>query len=385
MVPGSTSELRASALRASLARAREPRATTPGSDSETLRRSYLDLLKLSLCDLTGTTTVSVGPTPDGSVVARELSGEQRRLRAVGLDWPLQGVSMSGLRRLDDLQACVDSIVRDGVDGDLIEAGTWRGGATILMRAVLDTAGEERERTVWVADSFQGFPESESEAPDQVRFATYLRAFEFLSVPIEEVRDNFARFGLERGVRFVPGFFKDTLPELTDGRWALVRLDGDTYEATKVALECLYPGLAPGGYLIVDDYAVEECRRAVHEYREEHGISEPIEEIDWTCVRWRAGDEAGPTTAAAGDAEAPEAVEIPAAPSPRVPSVREVELTFENEGLRERLEHAEAEIARLVAESGRLRESYERSLSWGATRPLRWGARLARSLAARRSR
>ena len=372
-------------MRSSLARAREPRAAAPGSDPEALRRAYLDLLKLSLCDLTGTTTVSVGPTPDGSVVARELSGVQRRVRAVGLDWPLQGVSMAGLRRLDDLQACVDSIVHDGVEGDVIEAGSWRGGATILMRAALDTTGEDSERTVWVADSFQGFPEPETDAADQVRFANYLRAFEFLSVPLEEVRDNFVRFGVERGVRFVPGFFNNTLHDLTDRRWALVRLDGDTYEATRVALECLYPGLAPGGYLIVDDYAVEECSRAVHEYRDEHGITEPIVEVDWTCVRWRRGDEAGPSPAGAADVEAEEEVDIPPAPSPRVPSVREVELTFETDTLRERLERANAEAARIAAESARLRESYERSLSWRATRPLRSGARLARSLAARRSR
>jgi O-methyltransferase len=386
MVLRATSEERAAALRSSLARAREPRAAAPRSDSEALRRAYLDLLKLCPCDLTDTTTVSVGPTPDGSVVARELSGEQRRLRAVGLDWPLQGISMSGLRRLDDLQACVDSVVRDGVDGDLIEAGTWRGGATILMRAALDTASDARERTVWVADSFQGFPEPETEAPDQVRFTTFLRAFDFLSVSEEEVRDNFARFGLECGVRFVPGFFNDTLPELTGESWALVRLDGDTYDATRVALECLYPGLAPGGYLIVDDYgAFEECRRAVDEYRDEHGIGEPIEEVDWTCVRWRRGDDARPSAAAAGDAKEPQPVEIPPAPSPRVPSAREVELGLENQALRERLARTEADLAQIAAESGELRESYERSLSWRATRPLRSGARLGRWLAARRSR
>lgn len=384
MAPDSRTDERAAALRSSLATAREPRAATPGPDREALRRSYLDLLKLSLCDLTGTTTVSVGPTPDGSVVARELSGEQRRVRAVGLDWPLQGVSMAGLRRLDDLQDCVDSITRDAVEGDLIEAGTWRGGATILMRAALDTAEEERERTVWVADSFQGFPEAEAEAPEEMELATYLRAFEFLSVPLEEVRGNFARFGVEDGVRFVPGFFKDTLHELTDRAWALVRLDGDTYEATRVALECLYPGLAPGGYLIVDDYAIEECSRAVHEYRDEHGITEPIEEVDWTCVRWRRGEAEEPAPHSGG-AEEQQTVDIPPAPSPRVPSVREVELTFENRGLREQLERAEAESARATAETGLLRDSYERSLSWRATQPLRSGARLARSLAERRSR
>ena len=383
MVTRSTPEERAAALRSSLARAREPKAVGPAAERESLRRAYLELLKLALCDLTASTTISVSPTPDGSVVARELSGEQRRLRAVGLDWPLQGVSMSGLRRLDDLQACVDSIVRDRVDGDLIEAGTWRGGATILMRAALDTAGEGRDRTVWVADSFQGFPESETEAPDEVRFTKFLRAFDFLSVSVDEVQGNFARFGLDRGVEFVKGYFKDTLPGLSGGGWALVRLDGDTYDATRVALECLYPGLQPGGYLIVDDYgAFEECRRAVDEYREEHGITEVMQEVDWTCVRWRKGDESSAPTTADGEDDEPEAVEIPPAPSPRVPNAHEVDLELENAALRKRLSLAEAEVGRLTVESGELRASYERSLSWRATRPLRSGARVVRSIAAR---
>lgn len=389
-VQRSTSADREAALRSSLARVREPRAAPPGPEPESLRRSYLDLLKLCLCDLTGTTTLSVGPTPDGSVVARELSGEQRRLRAIGLDWPMQGITMSGLRRLDDLQACVEAIVRDGVEGDVIEAGAWRGGATILMRATLDSSGDSRDRTVWVADSFQGFPESETDAPDQVRFTTFLRALDFLAVSMEEVRENFARFGLERGVRFVPGFFKDTLPELTGRRWAVVRLDGDTYDATRVALECLYPGLSSGGYLIIDDYgAFEECRKAVDEFRHEHGITEPIEEVDWTCVRWRRGDEATemPEATESSPEESDELapVEISPAPSPRVPTVREMELRLEAEELRKRLATAEAETAQAVAQSGELRKHYEESMSWRVTRPLRSGTRMARSFASRRSR
>jgi O-methyltransferase len=388
-VQRSTPADREVALRSSLARAREPRAAAPGPDEDALRRAYLELLKLCLCDLAGTTTLSVGPTPDGTVVARELSGEQRRLRAVGLDWPLQGITMSGLRRLDDLQECVDAIVRDEVEGDVIEAGAWRGGATILMRAALDSSRDRRDRTVWVADSFQGFPESEDEVPEHVRFRTFLRAFDFLAVSLEEVQDNFGRFGLESGVRFVPGFFKETLPQLTDGRWAIVRLDGDTYEATRVALECLYPGLSPGGFLIVDDYgAFEECRRAVDEYRSEHGITEPIEEVDWTCVRWRRGAASAETSgvpSTSGEAVEPEAVEIPPAPSPRVPTAREMELQLETDDLRARLASAEEEAARAAAASDSLRRAYERSLSWQVTRPLRSSARVVRSLSVRRSR
>ena len=72
----------------------------------------------------------------------------------GLDWPFSGLTMIGLVRLDDLQACIEAAVADGVEGDVIEAGTWRGGAAILARAALDSLGAD-ERTVWVAPILSG--------------------------------------------------------------------------------------------------------------------------------------------------------------------------------------------------------------------------------------
>ncbi len=189
--------------------------------------------------------------------------------------------MVGLNRLDDLQACVEQVVRDGVPGDLIETGTWRGGASLLMRATLDSLGAG-DRTVVLADSFQGF------RPTTIRVTSTRPTSWRRRV---RGRGGFARLGLDGGVRFVPGFFEETLPRLAGERWSVVRLDGDTYEATWLALESLYPTLAPGGHLIVDDYrVVPECARAVDEFRERHGIREPLHDVDWTCVRWRREDD-----------------------------------------------------------------------------------------------
>ena len=135
---------------------------------------------------------------------------------------------------------------DGVPGDLIEAGAWRGGSSILMRAALDSAEDPAERTVWVADSFEGFRAPEDEAEDRGGLNTQLSAFEILSVPLDEVAENFKRLGLEDGVRFVKGYFEETLPPLRGERqWALIRLDGDTYEATRTTLDALYEGPVPG--------------------------------------------------------------------------------------------------------------------------------------------
>jgi O-methyltransferase len=321
--------------RAQLATSREPRADGPRPDTEGLRRAYLSLLKLCLCDLAGPSTISVGAMPDGTVLSRELRGDDRRIRSAGLDWPLQGLTMVGLDRLDDLQACVETVVADRIAGDVIEAGSWRGGASILMRATLDSLGEAR--TVWFADSFQGFP------PDEpAEGGTSLAAYDFLAAPLEEVRESFARLGCADGVRFVPGFFAATLPALPETDWAIVRLDADTYEPTRLALQCLYPRLAGGGYLIVDDYgSFAGCRRAVDEFRAEHGITEPIEPVDATGVRWRRKSTA--PLAVERPAPAPEPAAARRTPERHVPTVREVELAHEVGDLRAQLDAARAQV------------------------------------------
>jgi O-methyltransferase len=307
--------------------ARAIEAPGPGPGPEQLRTAYLELLKLSLCDLAGANTQTAYLSYDKTLVySRPPTEEEIRFRAVGKDWPLHGLTMTGLTRLDDLQACVEAVVTDGVRGDLIEAGVWRGGASMLMRATLDSLGET-ERTVWLADSFQGFP-----SPDAERFPADtgldLSPHEFLSVPVDEVRSYFARLGLDHDLRFVEGFFHETMPRLRGGRWAIARLDGDTYESTWVSLEALYPGLARGGYLIIDDYGfVPACRQAVEDYRREHGIDEEIVEVDWNCARWRRESEPAPVDA--GPPEVPEPAEgnrgTSRSGSSRVATQRELEL------------------------------------------------------------
>jgi O-methyltransferase len=323
--------------RAQLEAIAEPRAAGPGPDVLRMRRAYLDLLKLCLCDLAGTSTTSVGALEDGVVFSREMSGAEARLRAAGMDWPLHGLTMLGLTRLDDLQECVEDVHGAGVRGDVIEAGSWRGGASMLMRAALDTLGDER--TVFVADSFCGFPQAgvDEDSPDQ-------RGFEFLAASFDGVRASFERFGLTSGVQFVPGFFEETLQGLAEQRWAIVRLDADSYSATRHALRWLYPNLEVGGHLIVDDYlAFPGCRRAIDEFRAEHGIEEPIHEVDWTCVRWRReSDHSIALPEAAVSNEPPAPVHTPS-PTVAVPTAHELELEKENARLRELLGNAQAQI------------------------------------------
>ena len=78
------------------------------------------------------------------------------LRSIGRDWPARADSMIGLARMDNIQHCVEAVLRDDIPGDLIETGVWRGGGTIFMRGFL-AAHDITDRLVWVADSFDGIP------------------------------------------------------------------------------------------------------------------------------------------------------------------------------------------------------------------------------------
>src|ERR1700686_3778706 len=148
-------------------------------------------------------------------------------RAEGKDWPADAETMIGRKRLDNIESLVGDVIDRGVPGDLLEAGVWRGGAAILMRAVLRACGDT-QRVVWAADSFQGLPR-----PDATRFpadGTYQSLQIDIAVPLEAVKANFARYGLlDDQVRFLVGWFSDTLPSDPVERLAVLRLDGDMYQ------------------------------------------------------------------------------------------------------------------------------------------------------------
>lgn len=232
------------------------------------------------------------------IVPVRTGGRTARDRAEGRDWPVFAQTMIGTARLDSLQACIDEILRARVPGDLLEAGVWRGGAAIFMRGVLKARGDS-ERCVWVCDSFAGLPKADSSVPADADGEPW-HTLKPLRVSLEDVQANFARYGLlDDQVQFAKGWFKDTLPALSDRTFALIRLDGDMYGSTMDTLTALYPSLAPGGYLVVDDYYVPACRQAVNDYRAANNIDEPIQKVDWTGVLWRK--ESAPPSMVAGDA------------------------------------------------------------------------------------
>lgn len=204
----------------------------------------------------------------------------------GRNYSADSETMIGMKRLDNLQHCVSDVLANKVPGDLIETGVWRGGAAMFMRAILRAHGDT-ERKVWVADSFQGLPKPEPGRYPADRDDRLWRRTGLI-VSLEEVKGNFARYGLlDDQVEFLAGWFADTLPTAPIERLAVLRLDGDMYQSTMEALEALYPKLSVGGYVIIDDFGViAGCRQAVSDFRAGRAIADEMHPIDASGVYWQ---------------------------------------------------------------------------------------------------
>lgn len=223
---------------------------------------YLDLLKVCL-----TRTM-------------DLKDDELSRRVEGLDWPLTAETMISYKRLDNLRELVSKVVVENIEGDLIETGVWRGGASIFMKAILYTL--ESKKKIYACDSFQGFPKSTNVLDDEFDFLEDAK----FSVSVDDVKRNFAKYDLlDDNVVFVKGWFAETLPTL-QGTFSLIRLDGDLFSSTNDALRTLYPKLVDGGFCIIDDYSLSPCKAAVDSYRALRNINEPMVTIDHSAVYWR---------------------------------------------------------------------------------------------------
>jgi len=252
------------------------------ADAHRLRTAYLDLMRDSLIGRLN---------EDPPLPASKVDGYKHDHREFGWDWPSQAPSMIGARRMNNVRSECERVLRAGVPGDFMETGVWRGGACIMMRAVLRAYGITHRRVI-AADSFAGFPPP---APGiQADASFHLHTFDDFAVPLETVKWTFARYGLlDEQVIFLKGLFKDTLPTAPVETLAVLRLDGDMYESTRDGLVNLYHKLSVGGALIADDYFLFECQRsAVDEFRAQHGITDPIVQIDDYGGYWIKGSDGG---------------------------------------------------------------------------------------------
>jgi O-methyltransferase len=205
-------------------------------------------------------------------------------------------TMTGELRLQSLVDAVRYCVRRGIPGSFAECGVWRGGSVLAMILALQDEPVE-ERDIYLYDTFEGMtaPTEHDVSPlDPPALETWEiaeqsdeRAWKELFAPEHFNEETVRRTLLETGypaerLHFVSGRVEDTLPASGPGPLALLRLDTDWYESTRHEMEHLYPLLAPGGVLIIDDYGHwEGARRAVEEYFEAHGSPLLLSRIDYT--------------------------------------------------------------------------------------------------------
>ena len=295
---------------------------------------YLDLMKRSVTNiLYEDAPLAFYDQHQQPVMA---NGFDLKRRVHGEDLPTLALTMVGMKRLDNLQDCIEKAIQNDIPGDVVETGVLCGGASIFARSVLRAHGVT-DRRVFVCDAFvppqpplprwkanvvgsiiqvvasvpsrtwqrrvlkrlqsqakEGmFPLCEDPSDELVGFFMWLiRHPQVLlcqrATGLSNVRSHFARFGLlDEQVVFLKGFFSETLPDAPIEQVAVLRLDGDTYESTMDVLEILYPKLSPGGFCIIDDFhAFSDCRRAVEEYRAAQHIHDEIQPIDHVGVFWQ---------------------------------------------------------------------------------------------------
>jgi hypothetical protein len=201
-------------------------------------------------------------------------------------------TMTSVERLYALYQATRYVVSSGIEGDVVETGVWKGGSCMLVAETLLGLGDCRR--ILLFDTFAGHPRPDAERDvdlwgnraiaDWERQRIDEQSSEWASVSLEQVRGNLGRTGYpaERLV-FVKGMVEETLAHNLPERVALLRLDTDWYESTRVALAQLYPRLSPGGLLIVDDYGhYRGQRQAVDEYFDATGDRPLLHRIDYSC-------------------------------------------------------------------------------------------------------
>ncbi len=186
----------------------------------------------------------------------------------------QPYTMTSFARGLALFRAVRHIVQNRIQGDIVECGVWRGGSIMIAMATLRLFNAA-DRRVWLFDTFEGMTEPSAVDVDNRGQAAAVLLETMPKDPggiicyasLEEVKNNVALVGYPADlVQYVVGDIRKTIHEVDMNPVALLRLDTDWYDSTKLEMDKLYPHLVPGGVLIVDDYGHwAGSRQAVDEY------------------------------------------------------------------------------------------------------------------------
>ena len=201
-------------------------------------------------------------------------------------------TMTSSERIWSLLKAVDYIVDQPIPGDFVECGVWRGGSVMAMAHRLQERGQT-DRNLWLYDTYEGMTPPTQEDIEATTGATAQQLLEATDIAdgnnvwcvadLDDVTANITSTGYPLDhVTFVKGDVAVTLHEQAPESIALLRLDTDWYESTRVGLELLYPRLALGGVCILDDYGHwQGARKAVDDYFDQQGFRPLMHPIDFS--------------------------------------------------------------------------------------------------------
>jgi O-methyltransferase len=255
---------------------------SPGDNKVRARQVYLQMIQgLILGTSFGEFEQRVETDSNGRKNALELNTSER-LR--GEDTPYLGLTSIGAKRLGNIEQLIAQCMKYHVAGGFVEAGGWRGGASIYARAIFRAYELGKTRPVILCDAFGTFlPQNYSHHPREQQLTSYHQADDI------EVANYFKQYNLlDHHVYFAKGLFNDTMPIVADRmeKIAILRIDTSIYQSTMDVLYHLYAKVSTGGFVIIDDWEGYDTKEAVSHFFQVHGISPNILPIDHHSVYWK---------------------------------------------------------------------------------------------------
>eukprot|EP00959_Pyramimonas_sp_CCMP1952_P375612 7866949-Pyramimonas_sp.AAC.1 len=205
------------------------------------------------------------------------------------------LTMVSTPRILNVRDAALDVIRRGIPGDFVETGTWKGGCSIVMRAVNLVFGDITCRGNWLFDTFNGLPRHTIKDLDvdtlgpggALRKMDPEGSYRFEG-GVDTVKRHFISL-LGDGfmnLHFQVGVFKDTLHAANIDKISVLRLDGDMYSSTMDVLQTLYDRVESGGYVIIDDYGHwPQCKKAVHDFfdvQRNMDIHTLLRKVDYTA-------------------------------------------------------------------------------------------------------
>lgn len=200
-------------------------------------------------------------------------------------------TMTSIERMYALYGAVEYVLQKNIPGDFCECGVWKGGSSMMIALTL-RKNNINDRKIYLYDTFEGMsePTEADKAISGQSAETLLQSQDKMAdqsiwcySSMDEVKKNLLSTGYPSNqLIFIKGKVEDTLPVQAPGSLALLRLDTDWYESTKIELEILYPSLQKAGVLIIDDFGHwQGAKKAVVEYFAKQNNGVLINRIDYT--------------------------------------------------------------------------------------------------------